>query len=102
MGDGDASAALDRLAAFVKAIPLDGRAVIQHDDEPGVSIVDPNQYRPQIIAAIAADANAAARQFGPDYMVEASNLATPVRWILTGPTEVLLYLNHDLSVVPKR
>ena len=101
LSDGNALAAIDRLAAFIKAVPVVGRAVAT-DGDPGVSIVDPSQYRPQILAAIAADANAAARQFGPDYVVEVDNLATPVRWVLASPTEVLLYLGHDLKVVPKR
>lgn len=101
LADGNAYAATDRLITFLKAVPLDGRAVIQHEEEPGVSIVEPNKYRVQIIAAIAADANAAAKQFGPDYAAEVDNLATPVRWVLTGPTEVLLYLDHTLKVMPK-
>ncbi len=99
--DGDAYAALDRLGAFIKAIPLNGRAVVEADGEAGVSIVDPGQYRSQIIAAIAADATAAAKMFGEDYAANVSNLAQPVRWVMTGPTEVLLYIPHDLQVVPK-
>lgn len=102
LSDDNALAAIDRLNAFIKAMPLVGRAVAAPDGDPGVSIVDPSQYRPQILAAIAADANAAARQFGPDYVVEVSSLATPVRWVLASPTEVLLYIDHDLKVLPKR
>ena len=100
--DGNAIAAGERLDAFLKAVPLTGRAEIEHDDDPGISIVNPSQYRGAIIAAIAADANAAAKAFGPDYAVEVENLATPVHWILTGPTEVLLYLDHSLRIVAKR
>lgn len=99
--DGDAFAALDRLSAFVKAVPLSGRAVIEAEGEAGVSIVDPGQYRAQVIAAIAADATASAKLFGADYGAHVSNLAQPVRWVLTGPTEVLLYIPHDLQVMPK-
>ncbi|MEP6784129.1 MAG: TonB-dependent receptor [Sphingomonadales bacterium] len=102
LSDGNAPAAFDRLAAFAKAVPLAGRALIKNDVDPGVSIVDPSQYRPQILAAIAADATTAAKLFGSDYAVEADSLARPVRWALTGPTEVLLYIDHELRVVPKR
>jgi hypothetical protein len=100
--DADNAAAIDRLNAFIKAAPKVGRAVIERDGEPGVSIVDPTQYRQQIVAAIAADANAAARDFGPDYVVEVGDLARPVRWALVSATEVLLYIDHDLKIVPKR
>jgi len=99
--DGDAFAALDRLAAFIKAVPLSGRAVVRAEGEAGVSIVDPSQYRAEVIAAIAADATSAAKQFGPDYGAHVSNLASPVRWALVSPTEVLLYIPHDLHIVPK-
>lgn len=99
--DGDAFAALDRLAAFIKAVPVNGRAVVEAEGEAGVSIVDPGQYRAQVIAAIAADATAAARTFGQDYAAQVSSLAQPVRWVLTGPTEVLLYIQYDLQIVPK-
>ena len=102
LGDGNALAAIDRLNAFIKAVPLTGRAVATAEGDPGVSIVDPTQYRAQILAAIAADATAAARQFGPDYAVEVSDLARPVQWVLSSPTEVLLYIAHDLKVVPKK
>lgn len=99
--DGDAFAALDRLSSFIKAVPLSGRAVIEPDGEAGVSIVDPGQYRAQVIAAIAADATASAKLFGEDYAAQVSSLAQPVRWVLTGPTEVLLYIQYDLQIVPK-
>ena len=102
LDSGDAVAAIDRLAAFRKAVPLAGRAEIEIEDDSGVSIVNPSQYRAAIIAAIAADANATARAFGPEYVVEVGELNRPVRWVLVNPTEVLLYLEHDLRVTPKR
>jgi hypothetical protein len=99
--DGSTAAAFERLAAFAKAVPTVGRAVVEADDEPGVSIVDPGRYRREIIAAIAADATAAAGAFGPGYAAEVADLARPVRWALVSPTEVLLYIDHGLKVVPK-
>lgn len=99
--DGDAYAALDRLSAFTKAVPVSGRAVVKVEGEAGVSIVDPGQYRAQVIAAIAADATASAKLFGEEYGAHVSSLAQPVRWVLTGPTEVLLFIQYDLQIMPK-
>lgn len=99
--EGSITAAFERLTAFAKAVPAVGRAIVEHDADPGVSIVDPGQYRRQIVAAIAADALATAGAFGPSYAAEVADLARPVRWALVSPTEVLLYLDHDLKVVPK-
>lgn len=101
LSGGDAPSALAKLREFIKVVPLEGRAVIEADGDPGVSIVNPSQYRGQIVAAIAADANASAGQFGPGHAAEVSDLARPVRWVLTGPTEVLLYIDHDLKIIPK-
>ena len=100
--DGSAAAAFERLSAFAKAIPVVGRAVVEADAAPGVSIVDPSRYRKDIVAAIAADATAAVGAFGTGYAAEVGDLATPVRWSLASPTEVLLYLDHELKVVPRR
>lgn len=101
LNDADAFAALDRLSAFIKAVPLNGRAIVKAEGDAGVSIVDPAQYRGQIIAAIAADATSAVKQFGEDYAAHVGNLAQPVFWVLTGPTEVLLYIPHSLEIVAK-
>lgn len=99
--DGSAAAAFERLATFAKAVPTVGRAVVEADADPGVSIVDPSRYRKEIVAAIAADATDAAAAFGPTYAAEVANLANPVRWALASPTEVLLYIDHELKVVPR-
>ncbi|MDB5695491.1 MAG: TonB-dependent receptor [Sphingomonas bacterium] len=68
--EGSATAAFQRLAAFAKAVPVVGRAVVEADATPGVSIVDPSRYRKDIVAAIAADATASAAAFGPTYAAE--------------------------------
>lgn len=98
----DALAAIDKLSGFVKAVPKVGRAAMETEGEAGISIVNPSQYRAQIIAAIAGDATGAAQAFGPGYAASVDGLARPVRWVLTGPTEVLLYIDHELSIVPRR
>lgn len=100
--DGPAQTAFERLTAFAKAVPTVGRAVVEHDADPGVSIVSPSRYRAEIVAAIAADATASARAFGPDYAAEVDDLARPVQWALASPAEVLLFIDHDLKVVPRR
>ena len=98
----DAKAALDRIDAFVKAVPTVGRALMERSDDLTLSIVAPDQYRPQIIQAVADDARAMAARFGPDYAVEAKGIERPVEWTRAGLTDVLLYIPYQLTVVPKR
>lgn len=98
----DAKAALDRIDAFVKAVPTIGRALMERSDDLTLSIVAPDQYRPQIVQAVADDARAMAARFGTDYAVEARGIERPVEWARAGLTDVLLYIPYQLTVVPKR
>ena len=98
----DAKAALDKIDAFVKAVPTVGRALMETSEDLTVSIVAPDQYRAQIVQAVADDARAMAARFGPDYAVEAKGIERPVEWTRAGLTDVLLYIPYQLTVVPKR
>lgn len=99
---GDAKGALDRIDAFVKAVPTVGRALIERTNDFTLSIVRPDQYREQIVALVAEDARSMAGRFGPDYAVEARGIERPVEWSRAGVTDVFLYVPYQLTVVPKR
>jgi hypothetical protein len=99
---GDAKAALDRIDAFVKAVPAVGRALMERSDDLTLSVVKPDQYRAQIVALVAADAKAMAQHFGADYAVEARGVERPVEWSRAGLTDVFLYIPYQITVVPKR
>jgi hypothetical protein len=96
----DAKAALDRIAAFIKAVPTVGRAEMRAGSDLTLSIVGPDQYRGRIIDLVAADAKATAAKFGPDYAVHASGLERPVEWSRASLTEVFLYVPYSYTVVP--
>ena len=99
---GDAKAALDRIDAFVKAVPAVGRALMERSDDLTLSVVKPDQYRDQIVALVATDAKAMAQHFGTDYAVEARGVERPVEWSRAGLTDVFLYIPYQITVVPKR
>lgn len=98
----DAKAALDRIAAFIKAVPTVGRAEMRAAGDLTLSIVGPDQYRGQIVDLVAADARATAARLGPEYGVEASGLDRPVEWTRASLTEVFLYVPYRYTVVPVR
>lgn len=98
----DAKAALDRIAAFIKAVPTVGRAEMRAAGDLTLSIVGPDQYRGQIVDLVAADARETAARLGPDYAVEASGLDRPVEWSRASLTEVFLYVPYRYTVVPAR
>lgn len=96
-----AKAALDRIAAFIKAVPTNGRAEIKATDDLTLSVVRPDQYRAAIIDLVSADARATAAKMGPDYAVEAKGLDRPVEWTRASLTEVFLYLPYSYVIRPK-
>ncbi|WP_298171793.1 TonB-dependent receptor [Novosphingobium sp.] len=98
----DAQAAEAAITAFVKAVRLEGRALMETSDDLTFSIVDPDQYRPAIADVIAADAKAMAAKLGPDYGVEIEGLNRPDEWNRAGLSEVLLFIPYKLVIVPKR
>lgn len=98
----DAKAALERIEAFIKAVPAVGRAEMEADGELTLSVVGPDQYRDAIVEKVAADAKAMAARLGPAYAVHAHGLDRPVEWARASLTEVYLYVPYSYSVVPAR
>jgi len=97
----DAKAALDRIEAFIKAVPSVGRAEMTATDDLTLSVVAPDQYRSAIIDLVAADARATAAKMGADYAIEAKGLDRPVEWSRASLTEVFLYVPYTYFIVPK-
>lgn len=97
----DTKTALDRITKFIAAVPAVGRAEMKPEDDLTLSVVNPDQYRPQIIDLVAADASATAAKFGPGYGVEVKGLDRPVLWSRASLTEVFLYLPSAYVVRPK-
>ncbi len=99
---GDAKAALERIEAFIKAVPPVGRAEMRQEGSLTLSVVGPDKYRGQIVDLVSADAKATAARLGPDYAVEARGLDRPVEWARATLTEVFLYVPYSYTVVPTR
>ena len=101
-GAADAKEATARIDRFLKAIKPVGRALVTATDDLSLSVVAPDQYRPEIGRIIAADAATMAAKFGPDYAVEVRGLNRPVDWTRASLTEVFLYIPYELVITPKR
>ena len=86
---------------FIEAVPETGRAQMDELGDATLSVVGPDSYRDQIIAAVAADAKRQAAVVGSDYAVELTGLNMPVQWARSGPGEVLLFIPYELSVRPR-
>jgi hypothetical protein len=87
----DLKAAEDRIARFVKSVPKAGRTQVSASGMT-LSVVNPDQYRGQIIDLIAADAAISAGKFGAGSGVDVTGLDRPVEWARGAGTEVFLFL----------
>jgi len=88
-----------RLDASVRSLPKPGRVSLGVSD-PELTLVDPAQYRGEIIAAIAADARKVTSALGPDYGVRIEGLAERIAWRRTGDLTLSLYIPHSVTFGP--
>lgn len=89
-----------RINPFVKGVAATGRSYIE-TGATSLAINDPDQYRLDVVKAIAREAKAYSTQFGPDYGVEIRGLETDLFWKQAGATEVFLYIRHNFVIAPK-
>jgi hypothetical protein len=94
--------ATGRIQAFVKRTTKMGRTEILLDDDWQLTLVNPQQYRPDVARLVAEDARRMAALFGEGYGVEAQNLQLPVSWYQAGPLDLALYIPYRLTVRPVR
>ena len=97
----DAKSALARIEKFIRSVPAVGRAQMKAYSELTLSVVNPEQYRGQIIDLVAKDTNATSGRFGPGYGVEVTGLDRPVQWKQASMTEVLLFLPAAATIRPR-
>jgi len=91
-----------RIEAFVEGVNPVGRSLAEIVGEWQLSIIDPPQYRPAILAAISADARLTANAFGDGYAVEVEGLSNRVTWRQAGPLDLMLFIPYDMKVTPRR
>jgi hypothetical protein len=101
IAEGDTlEAASARIRAFVESTQRVGRTELRLMDDWEPTVIRPDQYRPVVLAAIAADAGTTAAAFGPAYGVEVTGLSRQVTWRQAGPLELMLYIPYQLSITP--
>ena len=94
-------AASGRIEAFVGTTAKTGRSLINITGAWELSIIDPGQYRPAILAAISSDASTTATAFGAAYAVEVSGLSNRVTWTQSGPLDLSLFIPYEMTVKPR-
>ncbi|MDB5431879.1 MAG: hypothetical protein JWP35_2995 [Caulobacter sp.] len=90
--------ATGRITGFIKKTPKTGRTEILGASSWDLTLINPQQYRPTVIGLIAADANKAAGEFGPEYGVSVDGLQQPLSWYQSAPLELALYIPYRMNV----
>jgi hypothetical protein len=86
---------------FIEKADLVGRAEILKTDELGLSIVNPERYRSELLQKLAADIRSTTAVFGEDYRVTIEGLNYPVLWERQGLATMVLYIPYNYEIVPK-
>lgn len=95
------ASAQKRIGDYIEAVPEVGQAQMDESDDASLSIVGPDQYRPQIADKVMEDARSLGEKMGAEYAVTIEGLNMPVLWTRAGPSEVMLYIPYKLVIVPK-
>lgn len=98
---GSVGSAQGRIDNFVRTVPPSGRALMEKNGGITLTIVNPDQYRPEIVKLVAAEALKTAAAFGNDYGVEVAGLNEQLMWAQASATEVFLYIPYRFSIRPK-
>lgn len=98
---GSVGSAQGRIDNFIKSVPATGRALSEKRGRITLTIVNPDQYRDQIIKLIAAEALKSAAAFAPGYGVEVAGLSEQLIWAQASATEVFLYIPYRFTIRPR-
>lgn len=98
---GTAGEASKRISEFAQNLPRNGRGIISNSYGYTLAIRNPNQYRADIVKAIADDVRRNAEIFGPDYRASIEGLDKPVAWAQVNSTDMFLYLPYSYRIVAK-
>lgn len=89
----------DRLRSYATSIRGAGRTEI-FPGEIGLSIVHPEKYRYDVIAAIAQDLSKTKELMGNEFRIAISGLDQRLRWRRVGLAEVEIYLPYEFYMLP--
>lgn len=89
----------ERINPFVKSIAANGRSYID-TGSTSLAITDPDQYRIDVVKAVAKEAKSYAAQFGAEYGVQITGLDGDLYWKQSSETEVFLYIDHSFVIRP--
>ncbi len=94
----NAKTQITELKKFVTNAKLIGRTELEERGDIGLSIVNPEKYRYQILSLIAAENQKIQQTFGENCKVANDGLAGRVEWDRTDVDKLVLFIRHSTKV----
>lgn len=89
-----------RLSVFANSINGVGRATVDAYDDTTVSVVNPQQYRMDVIFAVLDEVKAVTGRLGPDYRVVLTGIDNQMEWRGVDSTNVVFYIPYSYNIIP--
>jgi len=89
-----------KLREFPASLKPAGRSAVDLQGYIEVSIVNPAQYRAQVIKLYADDAKLVTSSLSADYRVVTRGIDRQLQWMREGMTDVVLFIPYEYDVVP--
>lgn len=88
------------LSEFVDSIEEEDRTKITTYDEISVSVVDPFQYRVQVIKQVVDEVKLVTNGLGPEYRAIITGLDKELKWVRSGDLNLAFYLPYEYEIIP--
>jgi hypothetical protein len=89
-----------KLSRFVDKIEETGRITVRTNGSTSVSVVDPFQYRDEVVATIIEEINTITDALGPEYVAIIKGLDRQVYWDRQGDIELAFSLPYTYEIIP--
>jgi hypothetical protein len=91
---------ISKLKDFASALKIVGRTQLEPDVTVEISIVNPAQYRDEVVKLFAADVHSVTAALGDGYKVVVHGIDRPIRWVRVGLLDLQLYVPYSYDVIP--
>ena len=98
---GSTGNAQTKIDSFIKGVPASGRSLMEKRGGLTLTIINPDQYRDEIVKLIAKESLKYTSFFGDNYGVEVTGLNEQLNWAQASGTEVFLFIPYRFSIKPK-
>ncbi|MCF6216736.1 MAG: hypothetical protein L3J58_11255 [Emcibacter sp.] len=97
---GNSKKLIQDIKEFISNVQLAGRTELDRDNDPILTIINPEKYRYDLINKISEDAKKVSGSFGDDYRVTVEGLQQTLLWERASIDEMYLFILYRYQIVP--